>query len=80
MNSPTAQKFKQIIVQELNVPAERLTPSARFVADLKAGDIACVELVLTIEKEFKIKIPEEDGANLITVGDLIRYVEKHAKQ
>ena len=80
MNSLVAQKVKQIIAQELKVPNERLIPSARFVADLKAGDIDCIELVLTIEKEFKIEIPEADCENLITVGNLIGYVEKHTKR
>lgn len=72
-------KVKEIISQQLEVSAEQLRPEASFVDDLKADSLAVVELVLALEQEFKIEIPEEDTEQIKTVGDALSYIKTHAK-
>ena len=56
-----------------------MVPAASFVDDLKADSLAVVELVLALEQEFKLEIPEEDTERIKTVGDAIGYIESHSK-
>ena len=72
-------KVKEIISQQLEVSAEQLRPEASFTDDLKADSLAVVELVLALEQEFKIEIPEEDTEQIKTVGDALSYIKTHAK-
>ena len=72
-------KVKEIICQQLEVSPEQLRPQASFVDDLKADSLAVVELVLALEQEFKIEIPEEDTEQIKTVGDALSYIKTHAK-
>ncbi len=72
-------KVREIICQQLEVSSEQLKPSASFVDDLKADSLAVVELVLALEQEFKMEIPEEDTEQIKTVGDALTYVKTHAK-
>ena len=72
------KKVKEIITQQLEVSAEQLRPEASFVDDLKADSLAVVELVLALEQEFKLEIPEEDTESIKTVGDAITYIKSHA--
>jgi acyl carrier protein len=73
------KKVKEIITQQLEVSAEQLRPEASFVDDLKADSLAVVELVLALEQEFKLEIPEEDTESIKTVGDAINYIKSHTK-
>jgi len=70
-------KVKEIICQQLEVSPEQLQPSASFVDDLKADSLAVVELVLALEQEFKLEIPEEDTERIKTVGDAMNYIKTH---
>lgn len=72
-------KVKDIISNQLEVSTEQLTPHASFIDDLKADSLAVVELVLALEQEFKIEIPDEDTEKIKTVGDAINYIKAHAK-
>jgi acyl carrier protein len=72
-------KVKEIICQQLEVSPEQLRPEASFVDDLKADSLAVVELVLALEQEFKIEIPEEDTEQIKTVKDALNYIKTHAK-
>jgi acyl carrier protein len=72
-------KVREIICQQLEVSAEQCRPEASFVDDLKADSLAVVELVLALEQEFKIEIPEEDTEQIKTVKDAINYIKSHAK-
>ncbi len=72
-------KVREIICQQLEVSAEQLRPEASFVDDLKADSLAVVELVLALEQEFKIEIPEEDTEQIKTVKDALNYIKTHAK-
>ena len=70
-------KVKQIISAQLEVAPDKLTDGASFVDDLKADSLAVVELVLALEEQFKLEIPDEDTEKIKTVGDAINYIESH---
>jgi len=68
-------RVKDIIVREWQVPEGKVTESASFFEDLSADSLDQVELVMKFEDEFDIEIPEEDAAELRTVGDAVRYLQ-----
>jgi acyl carrier protein len=69
-------KVKEIIINELGVEPEKVTPEASFVEDLGADSLDTVELVMAFEEEFGIEIPDEDAEGLQTVGDAIKYLQE----
>ena len=69
-------RIKQIIADQLGVKKEEVTDSAKFVDDLGADSLDTVELVMALEEEFGIEIPDEDAEKLATVGDALRYIEE----
>jgi acyl carrier protein len=74
-----AAKVKEIIINELGVDAEKVTPEASFVEDLGADSLDTVELVMAFEEEFGMEIPDEEAEKLRTVGDAITYIESNAQ-
>ncbi|RMH37259.1 MAG: acyl carrier protein [Deltaproteobacteria bacterium] len=70
-------KVKEIICQQLEVSPEQCKDDASFVDDLKADSLAVVELVLALEQEFKLEIPDEDTEKIRTVKDAIDYIKSH---
>jgi acyl carrier protein len=76
MAENTEARVKEIIVNELGVEAEKVTPAASFVEDLGADSLDTVELVMAFEEEFGMEIPDEDAEQLQTVGDAIKYIEE----
>ncbi|MBP3420187.1 MAG: acyl carrier protein [Marinifilaceae bacterium] len=72
-------RVKAIIVDKLGVDEAELTPEATFTNDLGADSLDTVELIMELEKEFDITIPDEQAEKIATVGDAIAYVEDHAK-
>ena len=76
--SDAESKVREIIVNELGVEAEKVTPEASFVEDLGADSLDTVELVMAFEEEFGIDIPDEDAEKLRTVGDAISYMNDKA--
>ena len=73
-----ADRVKKIIVDQLNVNEEQVTPEANFMDDLGADSLDTVELVMALEEEFGGEIPEEEAEKLRTVGDSIKYLESKA--
>ncbi|MDP2912823.1 MAG: acyl carrier protein [Candidatus Omnitrophota bacterium] len=69
-------KVKQIIADQLGVKKEEVTDNAKFVDDLGADSLDTVELVMALEEEFGIEIPDEDAEKMATVGDALRYIEE----
>lgn len=69
-------KIADIIVEQLGVKREEVTPEASFVDDLGADSLDTVELVMALEEEFGIEIPDEDAEKIQTVGDAIKYIEE----
>jgi len=72
-------KVKELICEQLEVSAEQVLPEAAFVDDLKADSLAVVELVLALEQEFNLEIPDEDTEKIRTVKDATDYVKANAK-
>jgi acyl carrier protein len=70
-------KVKELICQQLEVSEEQLKPEASFVDDLKADSLAVVELVLALEQEFNLEIPDEDTEQIKTVKDALNYIKTH---
>jgi len=68
-------KVKDIIVQNLNVPEENVTPEAKFIEDLGADSLDTVELVMAFEEEFGIEVPDEEAEKLVSVGAVISHIE-----
>jgi len=71
-------RVKEIICEQLEVSMEQLRPDAMFVDDLKADSLAVVELVLALEQEFNIEIPDEDTEKIRTVKDASDYIKSHS--
>jgi acyl carrier protein len=69
-------KVKEIIVEQLGVNADQVTPEASFVEDLGADSLDTVELVMAFEEEFGAEIPDEDAEKLTTVGNVISYLKQ----
>ncbi|NOX97472.1 MAG: acyl carrier protein [Nitrospirae bacterium] len=74
------KRIKEIIVEQLGVDANEVTPKASFIDDLGADSLDTVELVMALEEEFDIEIPDEDAEKITTVGAAIKYVEEHTKK
>jgi len=72
------EKVKSIISEQLGVKQEEVTPEASFIDDLGADSLDTVELVMALEEEFGIEIPDEDAEKITTVGDAVRYIEEKA--
>jgi acyl carrier protein len=68
-------KVKDIIVEQLEVNAEQVTPEASLIEDLGADSLDTVELVMAFEEEFGAEIPDEDAEKLATVGGIIEYLK-----
>ena len=75
-----ADKVKEIVVQQLGVSPDQVTPEAKFIEDVGADSLDQVELVMALEEEFGADIPDEDAEKLTTVGDAIKYIEGHNQQ
>ena len=71
-----SEKIKSIIAEQLGVKAEEVTPQASFIDDLGADSLDTVELIMALEEEFNVEIPDEDAEKMTTVGDAIKYIEE----
>ena len=78
-DKPIEEKVKDIIVEQLGVNPEQVTPTASFIEDLGADSLDIVELVMAFEEEFSVEVPDEDAEKLQTVGDVVKYIEEKAR-
>ena len=74
--SNVEQQVKAIVAEQLGVKAEQVTSAASFVDDLGADSLDTVELVMALEEEFEIEIPDEDAEKITTVQQAIDYINK----
>lgn len=72
------EKVKGIIVEQLGVEEEEVTMESSFIEDLGADSLDIVELVMALEEEFDIVIPDEDAEKIRTVGEAVRYIQEHS--
>ena len=80
MADESQQKVIDLIVDQLGVDADNVTPDAHFIDDLGADSLDTVELVMAFEEEFDIEIPDEDAEKLETVGNAIDYLNKQLSE
>ncbi len=77
MASEVFEKVKEIIVEQLDVDPDQVTMEARFIEDLNADSLDTVDLIMALEEEYDLEIPEEEAQKLKTVGDAVNYIESH---
>ena len=70
------EKVKSIIAEQLGVKLEEVTAEASFIDDLGADSLDTVELIMALEEEFGVEIPDEDAEKMMTVGDAIKYINE----
>ena len=75
----TFDRVKKVVVDQLDVNEDEVTPMASFVDDLGADSLDQVELIMAFEEEFDIEIPDEDAEKITTVGDAVNYIEEKTK-
>ena len=71
------ERVREIIVEQLGVTADQVTPEAKFIEDLGADSLDTVELVMALEEEFETEIPDEDAEKITTVQQAIDYINSH---
>jgi len=76
MATSIEQRVKEIVVEQLGVNPDQVTPQASLIEDLGADSLDAVELVMVFEEEFGTEIPDEDAEKLQKVGDIIKYLEE----
>ena len=76
--SDIEERIKKIIIEQLNVEEEQVTPTAHFVEDLGADSLDNVEMVMAFETEFEIEIPDEDTEKIPNMQEAVAYVQKRA--
>jgi acyl carrier protein len=74
------QRVKDIIVDQLGVNPDQVTPEAKFIEDLGADSLDTVELVMALEEEFGQEIPDEEAEKLQSVGDVTKYIEENQQK
>ncbi|MPN18545.1 Acyl carrier protein [bioreactor metagenome] len=68
------EKIRSIIAKQLDIDESKVTEDANLIEDLKADSLDVVELIMDLEQEFNIEVPDEDLSKIVTVGDVVKYV------
>lgn len=76
----TFERVKKVVVDQLDVNPEEVTENASFVDDLGADSLDFVELVMGLEEEFDVEIPDEQAEKITNVGEAVRYIEESSKE
>ncbi len=75
-----SERLSKIIVEQLGVEESEVVPSASFTEDLNADSLDLVELIMSLEEEFKLQISDEDAEKITTVGEAEEYIEEHLRE
>ena len=78
-DKPIDQRVKDIIVEQLGVKVDQVTPEAKFIEDLGADSLDTVELIMALEEEFGIEVPDDQAEKLLTVSDVTKYIQDNQK-
>ncbi len=73
------EKVKETLCEQLDVEEDKVTLEASIIDDLGADSLDVVDLIMSLEEEFEIEIPDEDVEHMKTVGDIVKYIEKKTK-
>ena len=73
----TFDKVKELVVEKLDVEPSQVTMDTDIMKDLEADSLDAVEIILGVEEEYGIEIPDEDADNFVTVGDIVKYIDSH---
>ena len=76
MPMATIDKVKELIAKQLNKPVDAITEEKEVVKDLGADSLDVVEMLMSLEEEFNVTVPEEDAVNIKTVGDIVKLIDK----
>jgi acyl carrier protein len=76
--SDIADRVKKIVIEHLNVDADKVTENASFIDDLGADSLDTVELVMAFEEEFNVEIPDDAAESIVTVGDAVKFIKEKA--
>lgn len=77
MDTQIFEKIRDLLAEQLDIPADSITPESDIIDDLEADSLTELDMVMTLEDEFDIEIPDEDVEKLRTVGSVVSYVEDH---
>lgn len=77
MDTQIFEKIRDLLAEQLDIPADSITPESDIIDDLEADSLTVLDMVMTLEDEFDIEIPDEDVEKLRTVGNVVSYVEDH---
>lgn len=77
MSDNIESQVVDVIVEQLGVDREKVTPDAKFIDDLGADSLDTVELVMTFEEKFSVEVPDEDAEKLKSVSDVVAYIKAH---
>jgi acyl carrier protein len=72
------ERLKKIVAEQLGVEESKITPAARFTDDLNADSLDLVEMIMSLEEEFGVEIPDEDAEKILTVQNAIDYIDAHS--
>ena len=79
MASPEIEaRLKKIVAEQLGVDESKIVPTARFSEDLNADSLDLVEMIMSLEEEFGVEIPDEEAEKILTVGDAMSYIQNHS--
>ena len=73
-------KIREIIADKLSISEDEITMDSSFLEDLNADSLDIVELIMALEDELDMEIPDEDAENFVTVGDVVRFVKSHVEE
>ena len=71
------EKIKSIVSEQLNISPDKITPESSIIDDLGADSLDVVELVMALEENFGVEIPNEEAEKISTIGDIVTYIENH---
>ena len=74
------EKIREIIADKLSISEDEITMDSSFLEDLNADSLDIVELIMALEDELDMEIPDEDAENFVTVGDVVRFVKSHVEE
>ena len=77
MDTQIFEKIRDLLAEQLDIPADSITPESDIIDDLEADSLTVLDMVMSLEDEFDIEIPDEDVEKLRTVGSVVSYVEDH---